>query len=269
MAEKGENVKIVLKKARLAFAYVDKPKKGKAREDGTIPEPKYQVVGLMDPATEEGLANAKALKRAVKQALANKFGDNIPKLKSDRLLVQDGDEVDYDGFAGQLYFNASNTKRPVCFGLKKSEGRMEPEDIADYFYSGAYADLHVSIWVLDRKDNRRVCAQLDGLQFRGHGKKFGGGREISEEEFEDYDEEESDDDHDEAPRKKKRPVDDDEDDTSVKKKKRSVDDDDEDDVPAKKKKRPAGDDDVDEDDLLGAKKKKKRAIDEDDEEDFD
>lgn len=268
MAEKGENVKLVLKKLRLAFAYVDKAKKGKPREDGTIPDPKFQAVGLIDPSTEDGAANYKALRRAVKQALANKFGDNVPKMKADRLLIQDGDEVDYDGFAGMQYFNASNGKRPVCFGLKKSEGRMEVEDIADYFYSGAYADFHISVWVLDRKDNRRVCAQLDGLQFRGHGKKFGSGRELSEDEFEDYDDEESDDDHDEALRKKKRLADDDDDDVPVKKKKRPVDDDD-DDRPAKKRKRPVDEDEADEDDILGAKKKKKRAIDEDDEEDFD
>lgn len=266
MAKKGENVKVVLKRVRFRYGHLDSPQKFKPQEDGTIPSPKFNLNALLSKKTKDGKENISTMSEAIEQVLENFYGDEVPKIKADKLCMRDGDQEDWDGFAGNMYVACSNKKRPVCMGLKKSDGRLEVEDIPDYLYDGCYADVHLSLWV--DTERKRVNAQLDGLQFRGHGERFSGGREMSEDDFEDYEEEDGDEDAAPRSKPKKRVVDEDDDeDRPVKKKKRVVEDDDDDDedTPRKaKKKKVVDEDDVDEDDLMGAKKKKKRAIDDDD-----
>lgn len=157
---------VKLKNVRAAFVNVFKPS---SVGDG---EPSFNMAVLFPPGHP-----AEAIVEAALLAEANakwgpKGAETLRSLKkAGKVCIKDGDSKDYDGYAGNLFINARNDKRPRIVDtdgtqLTAEEGRP---------YSGCYVDVIFDIWAQDNNFGKRINASLAGVQFRKHGDAFGGG----------------------------------------------------------------------------------------------
>jgi hypothetical protein len=180
MAEKKEvNVhKVRLKSVRLSFSSIFKKKVfGDGADSGS--EPKYQAAFLVHK--EKQADQIQTVKDMIRKCAKDKWGENIPKLKADKLCMRDGDNEDYDGYAEHWYISASNAKRPLVVDRDKSP--LTEDDGRPY--SGCYVNATVHIWAQDNKYGKRINASLEAVQFVKDGDAFGAPPVDVDEEFED------------------------------------------------------------------------------------
>lgn len=170
-------MKVHLNKVRLTF-----PQLFEAKAVNGQGEPKFSGAFLF-PRDHACVA---ALTEAVTQAASAKWGakagDVLKQLKAaDKLPVHDGDsKSDYDGYAGNLFLNASNKVRPLVI-----DGNRSPLTAADGKpYSGCYVNAIVEIWAQDNQFGKRVNASLLGVQFDSDGDRLAGGSVAAADDFE-------------------------------------------------------------------------------------
>lgn len=169
--------KIVLKNARLSFPSLFETEQYNGQDTG-----KYAATFLIPKDSKQ----AKALKKAVKDAVTEKFGKDAPKkMKS---ALKDGDEVEYDGYEGMLAIKANTKKRPVL--LNKDKSPIAEED--GVLYAGCYVNVSLEVYGLDNQYGKRVSCQLNGIQFAKDGEPFGNSNDT----MGDFDELDDDDDED-------------------------------------------------------------------------
>lgn len=180
-------VEVKLENVRLSFASIFRPKDQKY-DDGTESK-KYQAAFLIDAEKQTTLLDR--IDDAIEEVKKAKWGDNIPKLRADKLCVRDGNDYDYDGYAGMWFVSASNSKRPVV--VDKNREPLAEDDGKPY--SGCYVNAIVRIWAQDNKHGKRINASLEAVQFVKDGEAFSGYKPVDAKEvFEDIDEDERDDD---------------------------------------------------------------------------
>lgn len=159
--------KFVLNNVRLAFASVFQ----RAVFSGVAG--KYEATLLLDK--EEQADQIRTIRREIDEALLAKFGNEskVPKaIRNEKnCALRDGDNVDYDGFAGCMSFKCSNKVQPKLLDRQKNDIDAD----SGLLYSGCYADASVGIWIQDNEYGRKVNANLFALRFREHGEPFGGG----------------------------------------------------------------------------------------------
>ena len=115
------------------------------------------------------------LKEAIEQVAVAKWDKKIPS--SLKRPLRDGEEKDLDGFGeGTVFFNASNTKRPV---LKDKDLSALVEDDGKP-YAGCYVNAIVKPWAQDNAYGKRINFSLEGIQFVREGEAFGGGGTTTE-----------------------------------------------------------------------------------------
>jgi hypothetical protein len=182
MADKQMLGEVKLKNVRLSFAHLFEPQEGMIDPDtGKRGEPKYNCNFLIDPTSEDGKTNMANLKKAADEVKKEKWGNNIPKLKPEKLCVRDGNLEEYDGYADHYYVSASNKNKPVLVDrdrtpLEKESGKL---------YSGCFVNAVVRIWAQDNKFGKRVNGSLEAVQFLRHGDAFGYRQVDANEAFED------------------------------------------------------------------------------------
>ena len=123
---------------------------------------------------------------AMKTAAKEKWGADVEKVYAalkagDKLCLHDGDsKPDNDGYAGNLFINASNKTRPLVIGPQR-----EPLVAADGKpYSGCYVNAIVEIWPQDNQFGKRINASLLGVQFLRDGERLAGGGVAAADDFE-------------------------------------------------------------------------------------
>jgi hypothetical protein len=144
-------------------------------------DPKFSsgfIFSRTHPATKQ-LTDAEI--EAAKLKWPTKWEEMLKQLKAaDRLPVHDGDaKADSEGYAGNLYMNASNKLRPIVLDQRKS-----PLTAADGKpYSGCYVNAIVEIWAQDNQFGKRINASLLGVQFLRDGERLSGGSVASADDF--------------------------------------------------------------------------------------
>jgi co-chaperonin GroES (HSP10) len=165
--------KIKLQNVRLSFASLFK----KATFGGE--ETKFEGTFLID---KDEQADTIA---EINTAIAAMLKEKKAKLSPDRICLKDGDEIDYDGYAGHMSIKASNAKRPIVIDRDKSplvEDDGKP-------YSGCYVNAVLELWFQDNTWGKRVNANLLAVQFAKDGEPFGeGGASVSIDDFDVIDE---------------------------------------------------------------------------------
>jgi hypothetical protein len=79
-------------------------------------ETKFEATLLLDKdAHAESIAEIQA---AIKVAIKEKLGN--AKVGADKLCMKDGDESDYEGYAGTMSLKAANAKRPLVIDRDKT-----------------------------------------------------------------------------------------------------------------------------------------------------
>lgn len=171
-------MKIALKNVRAAFLNVFE---AKAFEEGA---PSFSGSFILPPDHPQ----LKELNAAINAVAKEKWGAKAEQVlkamrATDKVCLHDGDtKANYEGFAGNLFVNARNKKRPSTWNRDKT-----PTTEADgVIYSGCYVVAYLELWAMDNKFGKRVNATLRGVQYFGEGDAFaGGGTAVSDDEVED------------------------------------------------------------------------------------
>jgi hypothetical protein len=136
---------------------------------------------VLVPKSDE--ATIKALKAAAKHAIADKFGDKIPK--NIRNPLRDGDtETKGDGspmsdeYVGHWFFNVKSTKRP---GAVDADG----SDIIgnDEIVSGDFGRVSLNAYAYDVTGNKGVAFGVNNIMLTRKGKPLGGTRASAADDF--------------------------------------------------------------------------------------
>lgn len=192
--------KVTILGVRLSFASLFETNK-QDQEDGTVREtwksnfliPKDGVGEVEAIYKGNRMSILKALKAAKADAMEKKWGsdpDKWPKIKADRVFLRDGDEEDWDGYAGQYYISANaalNDRPSVVTNRKSADGRwIQAEPGAQSApYSGCYVNAVIMVWAQDNKHGKRVNAMLKSVQFVKDGEAFGAAPVNPDDEFSD------------------------------------------------------------------------------------
>lgn len=167
--------KIKLKNVRLSFPSLFR----KSVFQGV--ETKFEATFLLDKTEHVEEIDA------ISKTIAEMLKENKTKLSPDKICLKDGDDVEYDGYAGMMTIKASNAKRPLVIGKDKTP--LAEED--GVIYSGCYVDAIVTLWFQDNGFGKRINATLEGVQFRRDGTPFGdGGVKASVSDFDAIDDDE-------------------------------------------------------------------------------
>jgi len=166
--------KIQIKNARLSFPSLFK----KAEFNGTVG--KYEAT-LLFPKTDTKTYNA------VIKLIEDCKKDNKLKVAPDKVFIKDGDDVEYDGYAGMWAVKASNNSRPTVIDRDRTPLTEDDEK----FYAGCYVNAIIEAWGQNNSYGKRVNSNLLGVQFVRDGEPFGdGGTSASVDEFDEIDEDE-------------------------------------------------------------------------------
>ena len=163
--------KIKLINARLSFSSLYR----KAVFGGE--ETKYEATFLIDKVT--GAANIAEIETAMVAISKEKHKGKMPP--PDKVCLKDGDDSDYDGYAGNMSIKASSAKRPLVIGpdrapLTEDDGKP---------YSGCYVNALIELWGQDNQWGKRINANLLAVQFVKDGAPFGDGATASISDFDD------------------------------------------------------------------------------------
>lgn len=176
--------RITLKGVRLSFPDIFAPK---AIEGG---KPRYSANLLIPKGDKEQLgAVNKILKRIIDEEYAGK------SLPGEKMPIHDGDEKEYDGYAGNYYISAANPKRPTVVDRNKSP--LTAEDGKPY--AGCYVNAVIRFYPLNGKSEKkpngygkRLCASLEVIQFVKDGEPFGASKVDLDEVLPDLDDDNDD-----------------------------------------------------------------------------
>lgn len=151
--------KIKLQNVRLSFPSLFR----KASFNGE--ETKFEatlLIGKGDPVIAE-----------IQKAIAEKLKTDLKgaKLAADKICLKDGDDIDYDGYAGCMSIKASNPKRPLVIDNDKTP--LSEDD--NRIYAGCYVNAVIELWTQNNSWGKRINANLLGVQFFKDGEPFGDG----------------------------------------------------------------------------------------------
>lgn len=163
--------KIKLNNVRLSFPSIFK------RSEFNGESGKFEATFLLNKETQSDQIEKleAAIEAAIKEAKI--------KVPSDKRCLKDGDDFEYDGYAGHVAFKASTNKRPTIIDRDKSplvEDDGKP-------YAGCYVNAVVDIWIQNNNFGKRANSNLFGIQFFKDGESFGAGDIDVTDDFEDID----------------------------------------------------------------------------------
>ena len=167
--------KIKLNNVRLSFPSLFR----KASFQGS--EGKYEATFLLNK--EEHAELIASIEKQIAEGIKINF--KSAKLPADKICLKDGDEFEYDGYAGHMSFKASNGKRPMI--IDKDKTPLTEDD--DKLYAGCYVNAVVELWYQNNQYGKRVNANLLGVQFFRDGQPFADGAAASEDDFDMFDDE--------------------------------------------------------------------------------
>jgi hypothetical protein len=153
--------KIILKNVRVSFPSLFK--KGSFNGEET----KYEATFLLNKEEHaDSIAEIKAqITDLVKTSLK---GAKVP---ADKLCLRDGDEVEYDGYAGCYSIKCSTKKRPIVIDRDRSP--LTEDDGKPY--GGCYVNASIDLWVQNNAYGKRVNSTLLAVQFAKDGEPFADG----------------------------------------------------------------------------------------------
>lgn len=162
-------MKIKLQNVRLSFPSLFR----KAVFQGE--ETKYEATMLIDKENQDELY------QKLKAGIAEKIKTDLKgtKLPADKLCLKDGDEIEYDGYAGHWSIKASNNKRPMV--IDKDKSPLTQDD--DRIYAGCYVNAIIELWAQNNGFGKRINANLLGVQFAKDGQPFADGVSASADDF--------------------------------------------------------------------------------------
>jgi len=169
------STKLKLQNVRLSFPSLF----NKAVFNGNVT--KYEGTFLMP----KGSPQHKQTQDAIDAFIAEKFQGKAPKgLKI--TCFTDGDEKDYDGYAGMMAIKGGSTKRVLL--IDKDKTPLVEED--GRLYAGCYVNAILEFWYSDHPlGGKQIIGNLLGVQFAKDGESFGDTTGASIDDFDEIDDE--------------------------------------------------------------------------------
>lgn len=191
MAEKSKVGEVRLENVRLSFAALFTPETN-TNDEGKVTA-RYKANFLIDPETKQGTKNDTKIKAAIKAVRIEKWGDDYPKLKADRLAYRDGDEETWDGYEGMWYVSSSRAEKLGPPVVVDRNPKVRLTEKSGKPYSGCHVNAIVRFWAQDDpKFGKRVNCTLEAVQFYEDGEAFGAGQVDAEEVFDSFDDDDGD-----------------------------------------------------------------------------
>lgn len=192
----ADNIRVKLEGVPVSFPHVFR--KHSSIEDGT---PKFSLNAIIDEETKAGRKARAAMDAAIEKAKKSLWGDNPPRIKDDRICLKDGNDMldgsgeVRDGYQDVMYVKASTQKRP---NVRDRDGKTPLTEEDDKVIGGDICNVWLDVWpTKDKKlGGNGVFATLVGVQFVKEGNRFGGGKGLSDDDFDDLGDDDSDDDED-------------------------------------------------------------------------
>lgn len=171
----ANETKIITGKVRASYANVWVPK---AMAEGATP--KYSVSLLISKKDAKTLGLVKnAIKAALEEGKASKFGGTIPRAYKNPL--RDGDtEREDETYAGHYFINASSNNQPGIIDADKNEILDKKE-----FYSGCFCRASLNFYAFNTNGNKGIAVGLNNLQKLADGENLGGTPAPAAEDFKD------------------------------------------------------------------------------------
>lgn len=164
------SARIQLKNVRLSFPSLFHResfdgKEGKFAATFLINKEDTKTIGAINSAIEAALAEAKI------------------KVAKDKICLRDGDDSEYEGYAGHMSIKAATNKRPTLINRDKTP--ISEDD--GILYAGCYVNAIIDVWVQNNGFGKRVNANLHGVQFVRDGASFVSGSVDVTDEFDSFD----------------------------------------------------------------------------------
>lgn len=163
--------KLQLKNVRLSFPSIFK------RSDFNGQEGKFEATFLLNKETQ---ADQIAMIEKTIEAAITEAKIKVP---TDKRCLKDGDDFDYDGYAGHMAFKASTNRRPTIIDRDKTP--LAEDDGKPY--AGCYVNAIVDVWIQNNSYGKRANSNLFGIQFVKDGEAFGAGDTDVTDEFDAFD----------------------------------------------------------------------------------
>jgi hypothetical protein len=153
------------------------------RGDDDSGQKSFQATFLIPKDTDKGKDLYDRIQGVIDDAMKEKWGKDIPRLKDDKFPLHDGDDKEQptDGYDGHWYLSARSQTRPK---VMDNDGKTPLAESDGKIFAGDFVHAWVRIWVMDNNYGRRVCASLEAVQFIRQGERFGAAP-ISDDEFQD------------------------------------------------------------------------------------
>lgn len=178
-----EKKKVITEKFRVSFPSLTKPK---AFQDGG--EAKFQISMLFAKKPGEQKFSDKEIRRAVMNAIIEKYGSVDKAPKNLRMPWNDGDDKpDLMGYPGHWVMTARSKHRPGVIGPSKEP--IATEEIDVQVYAGCYARASLIAFAYGGKGTPYtpgIGLSLQSVWKIGDGKPFSG-RKSAEEDFAQFD----------------------------------------------------------------------------------
>ena len=169
---------IKLKNVRLSFPSLFK----RASFDGQ--EGKFEATFLLNKETHA--ETIKEIEAAIKEKITVDLKG--AKLGADKICLKDGDNIEYDGYAGHFSIKGSNSKRPMVIDRDKTPLTEDDNKI----YAGCYVNAIIELWAQNNSYGKRINANLLGVQFFADGEPFGDGVKASADDFDAFGDDDGD-----------------------------------------------------------------------------
>ena len=179
----GGNITVLLQDVVLSYAYLFQPLIG--RNDKGQETRNFCTHAIMTP-NHPGIALVKEAQRKAAQA---KWGDQWQAVLNQlglqhRVALHDGALKGGEGYEGNFFVSANSKVKPRILVTRNGANVEIAENDPCAPYSGCRANVIVDIWPQQHPQfGKRINAQLTGVQFVAHGKRFGGGRVAKLDEF--------------------------------------------------------------------------------------
>lgn len=155
--------KVILQNVRCSYVFVTEPRKGDNGEDG-----KYSI----QPLIPKDSPQIKAIKKAIKEAATEKFGEQV-KMGMLKLPLRDGDEErDGEEYEGMYFLNANSAKKPGI--VNRNNEPADADDLEELCYSGAYFHVSINFYAFNHEGKKGVAAGLANVMLRKKGDRLDG-----------------------------------------------------------------------------------------------
>lgn len=173
---------IILRNVRLSFPNLFRPEGIKGDSSS---KPRYGATFLID---KDDKANIKLIGDEIRRLEGAKFkGKTMPDKD---ICFHDGDQKDFDGYAGCMYLAANRSEKQGRPNVKDRDGKTPLAESDGRPYAGCYVNAVVSFYV--PKDWKKICCSLEVVQFAKDGEPFSGSGVVAEDILDDLTDDDDD-----------------------------------------------------------------------------